>query len=63
MAIVRTIQGANGGTVKIADDCYRGVSAEALERRRAEISRAILRIDRKYQAAMAQNIEGRRADE
>ena len=50
MAIVRTIQGANGGTVKIADDCYMGLTQEALERRRAEISRAILRIDRKHQA-------------
>ena len=57
MAIVRTIQCENGGTVMIADDCYRGLSAEELERRHAEISRVILRIDRKYQANKLQNTE------
>ena len=49
MAIVKTIRCANGGTVLIADDCYAGLSAEELERRRRAISRAILEIDRKCQ--------------
>lgn len=46
MAIVKVIHGTNGGTVLVDDSCYRGISAEELERRRAAISREILRIDR-----------------
>ena len=49
MAIVRTIACDNGGTVRIADDCCAKLTAEERERRRREISRAILEIDRAAQ--------------
>ena len=51
MAIVKTMECANGGRITIRDDRYRDASAEELARRRAETSRAILAIDRKAQLA------------
>lgn len=58
MAIVKTIHCANGGTVLIADDCYAGISPEEKERRRVEISRAILKIDREVQLMRAEGRKG-----
>ena len=58
MAIVRTIQCENGGRAMIADDCCAGLSAEELERRRLEISRAILAIDRAAQEREARQRGG-----
>lgn len=58
MAIVKTIHCANGGTVLIDDDCYAGISQEEKERRRAEISRAILSIDRAVQLRRAEERKG-----
>lgn len=49
MAIVAEFKCANGARVQIADDCYRGISAEELERRWAAVGREILRIDRAVQ--------------
>jgi len=45
MAIVKTITARNGATVAIDDSCCAGLSAEELTRRRAEIDRAIWRIN------------------
>ena len=50
MAIVATYKFteglAAGGTVIVRDDCYAGISAEELARRRAEVARAIDAINR-----------------
>ena len=54
MALVREFVTKLGVTVRIMDDCYAGISAEELARRRRQISDAINRI--------ADNIQ-RRADQ
>ena len=45
MAIVKEIK-TGTATVKIDDNCFRGMSREALAERWAEVRRAILQIDR-----------------
>ena len=49
MAVVRVMHMANGATVRIHDDCFRDLSREELETRRAEVEAAIWRIDRSAQ--------------
>lgn len=49
--IVREFQTANGVTVRIDDDCCRGVPEDELQRRRRELRRVLDRIARS--AAMA----------
>lgn len=54
MAIIRdTIitedRPAKGARVIVRDDCYRGISAEEMERRRMEVARVIRRIDVAWQ--------------
>lgn len=45
MAIVKTIKARNGAIVHIDDACCTGLSAEEIARRRAEVDRAIWRIN------------------
>jgi len=55
MAIVKTIKARNGAIVHIDDSCCTGLSAEELDRRWAEVDRAIWRIninEAKKKAAM-----------
>ena len=49
MAIVREITAPNGVRMRVHDDCYAGISAEELARRKRQISEAILRIDYNWQ--------------
>lgn len=49
MALVRELVTSNGVHVKIFDDCYAGISAEELERRKRKLSETILRVDRNIQ--------------
>ena len=49
MAIVMTIKSSLGGMIYVADDCYRDVPEEELQRRRDETGRVILAIDRRAQ--------------
>ena len=44
MAVVAEFKTALGVTVRIRDDCYAGISAEELARRRQQISDVINRI-------------------
>lgn len=65
MAIVKDYIAPNGVRVRVDDDCYAGISAEELARRKREVSEAILAIDRSVQlremAEMA--AEGQRKNE
>ena len=56
MAIVREFIASNGVHVQIADDCYRDLTPEEVERRRAEVWRVMCQI-----AANAARIEEERA--
>lgn len=49
MAIVKDYIAPNGVRVRVDDDCYAGISAEELARRKREVSEAILAIDRAVQ--------------
>lgn len=59
MAIVKTIMSGTA-VVNIDDSCCRGVSAEEMERRWAEVDRAIWAINRNHQKRMteAEKAEG-----
>ena len=49
MALVRELVTSNGVHVEIHDDCYAGVSAEELERRKRHMYETIARVDRNIQ--------------
>ena len=49
MAIVMEIKCASGARALVADDYYRDVSEEELERRRQETWRVVRQIDRRIQ--------------
>lgn len=53
MAIVMEFTHPNGCHVIVRDDCYRDLTREEVARRRHEISRAILRVDREIQMERA----------
>lgn len=53
MAIVMEFTHPNGCHVVVRDDCYRDLTGEEVARRRHEISRAILRVDREIQLERA----------
>ena len=53
MAIVKTIMSGTA-VVHIDDSCCAGLSREEIERRRAEVDRAIWRINENYQRRKAE---------
>lgn len=57
MAIVREFTHPNGCRVIVHDDCYRDLTKEEIERRRQEVSRAILRIDREIQLSKRKEVK------
>jgi len=62
MAVVReyTITGKRrgaGARVVVMDDCYRGISAEELARRRLEVARIIRKIDAEAQRSAGQEAQ------
>lgn len=61
MAIVQTMAHKWGGTIRVADDAYRGVSAGEIEARRAATRRAAAQIIINNARAEAQGQEGERA--
>lgn len=58
MAIAMEFTHPNGARVIVRDDCCRGLDRDEIVRRRRELSRAILRIDRGIQTK-----EGKTHDE
>lgn len=58
MAIAMEFTHPNGVRVIVRDDCCRGLTKDEIDRRRRELSRAMLRIDRGIQTK-----EGKTHDE
>ena len=54
MAIVREFTARSGARVQIADDCYRDLTPEEVERRRAEVWRVMCQIAAHVEEAEAE---------